>query len=169
MTAFTYSITLIDRHGARTSLGFNLGDFSSGTPGEDFELALGAANQIRGALVAITLANVNKESLTHVVSEDDQIPANAADVTDEAVINVHLNAPTAAKKLAVLRVPAPVDGMFTTDLVTLDPLDADTVQFVQQVSQHAYISDGEQINTASGQYANGIASGYKRSKARRLG
>jgi hypothetical protein len=101
-----------------------------------------------------------------VISEDDQVPADA-DTTDELVIAVHLNDPTAAKKLGILRVPAPVDAVWEPGGVVLDKANADVVQFVQQISQHAFISDGEQVNTSSG--TDGIDRGYFRSRKKTLG
>lgn len=160
---FLYRITLQGTKSKdTTTLTFNLDDFPEPV---DFATVLSAADQIRGALVDITDANVKGESVTGVVSEDNQLPADA-DTTDEAVISVHLNAPTEAEKLASLRIPAPIDAIFQADGITVDVTNALLQQYVQQVAQHATVSDGEKIDTTSG--TAGISAGYWRSKAKVL-
>ena len=138
-----------------TSLHFDLGDLV------DEAAALNAANQIRGALVDITDAFVARETLSLTISEDNQVPPSA-DVTDFAHVACHLNAPTEAQKLHVLKIPAPIDGLFQPGGVVVDITNALLQQYVQQVSQHAFVSDGEQIDTASG--TAGINSGWWFSK-----
>lgn len=160
---FKYRVILQgSRPDDKTALTYSLGDFDPVVWAD----VLNAANQIRGALVAITDANVAGEYITGVVSEDNQLPADA-DTTDELVIVTHLNAPATAEKLHVLRVPAPADAVWNPDLQTLDMTNADVVQYVQQVSQHAEVSDGETINTSSG--IDGMKRGYFRSRAKKLG
>lgn len=115
--------------------------------------AANALNQIRGALVNITDANVKCTWLTRVYETSNVIPASG-DVFEVAVINTHLNAPTEMEKIHSLYVPAPSIGIFAGSAGTardmVDSLDADLIDYVQQVSQHSYVSDGEQINTSSG-------------------
>lgn len=165
-----YTITLVDSHNEKSTMRFDLGTFDGGVDdGADFISAQSAANQIRGALVDITDANVAKESLTNVISEDNQLPAGEILITEEAVILVHLNAPTEAQKLHALRVPAPTDAaVFLANGVDVDPTAALVVQYVQQVAQHAMVSDDEAIDVNSGKYGNGIDSGYKRTKSRKF-
>lgn len=162
---FIYRITLQGtRTNDKTTLSYDLGDFDIGGT-QSFDDVQNAANQIRGALVDITDAFVSKELITAIVSEDNQLPADA-DATDELVLVVHLNAPAEAEKLHTMRVPAPIDAVWASDMVTLDLSNVDVVQFVQQIAQHAFVSDGEQINTSSG--TNGIKRGYFRSRAKVL-
>lgn len=143
----------------RTTLSFDLG-----TPAEHLD-AVNAANQIRGALVDITKAFVKKETLTEILSEDNQLPSDpSADTFEELLLMCHLNAPTEAKKLVGLRIPAPEESLFAADGESADVTNALLVQYVQQISQHAFVSDGEQINTATG--ANGMDKGWKRSRSR---
>ena len=111
MTAFTYTITLRGTDNEKSSITYDLGDFTGADAGADFLAALGAANQIRGALVDITDANVAEEAVRHVISSDNQLPA-AADVYEEALLTVHLADPAEAEKVALLRVPAPSIGVF---------------------------------------------------------
>lgn len=160
---FSYKITLQGtKPGDKTTLVFDLGDFAEPV---DYAAVLNAANQIRGALVDITDANVAKETVTGVVSEDNNLPADA-DTTDEAAIVVHLNVANTAEKLHTLRVPAPIDALFQPGGETVDLTNADLVQYIQQVAQHAYVSDGEQIQTGSG--TDGMKRGYWRSRAKVL-
>lgn len=160
MPEYRYNLTL--RGSKAGKAGIKRMRFDLGEPADE-AAALNAANQIRGALVDITDAFVASESLTLVVSEDNQVPADA-DVTDIANITVHLNAPTEAQKLHNLPVPAPIDALFLADGVTVDTSNALLIQYVQQIAQHAFVSDGEQVNTASG--SNGISGGYWSSEKR---
>lgn len=159
-----YRITLQgNQPGNRTTLAYSLGDFPAPV---DFAAVSNAANQIRGALVDITGANVSKETLSFVVSSDNQLPAAGVDVTDEAVVIVHLNEPNTLEKLHPLRIPAPIPALFLPGGETVDIANADLIQFVQQISQHAEVSDGESVNVASG--SNGIKRGYWRSRPKKL-
>lgn len=120
--------------------------------------AADALNQIRGSLVDVTDANIRSTSLERVYEVSDELPA-AADVYEVALVNCHLNAPTQMAKYVTLSIPAPSLSIFQgttgTERDQVDSADADLVDFVQQVSQHSYISDNEQINTSSGY--NGIS------------
>ena len=158
---FTYRLVLQGTKSKdKTTMAFDLGDLV------DFPTAENLAGQIRGALLDITDALVSKETITGILSEGNQLPADA-DTTDEAVISVHLNAPAEAEKLATIRVPAPIDAVFNADGITVNMAEALVIQYVQQVAQGAYISDGEQIDTASGN--DGMAAGYWRSRGKVLG
>lgn len=161
MAQIIYNVTLRGtQDGILTTLKFDLGDFD---PVVWVDVA-NAYDQIRGALVDITDAFIVKETTTVLISEDNQVPADA-NVTDELVIAVHLNAPDEGQKLATLRVPAPIDAVWEQGGVVLDKTNALVQQFVQQVSQHAFVSDGEQVNTNSG--TAGINRGYFRSRPKK--
>jgi hypothetical protein len=126
--------------------------------------ALAAAAQIKGALVDIIQAYVARETLDYMISADNQLPPGNVDVMDEAAIIVFLNDPVGnLPKYHTLRVPAPKEGIFLADGETVDIGEPTLIQYVQQIAQHAFVSDGEQVNTTS---QNGIASGHKRSKAK---
>lgn len=159
--AYTYSISL-QGHTAndRTTLTFDIGD------PVDHAAAQSAANQIRGALVAITKAFVRKEVLSEVLSEDGQRPSDtSADTFEEALVLTYLNDALDQEKLHPVRIPAPIEELFMSDGQTVNTGNALLVQFVQQLAQHAFVSDGEQINDA---IDNGIKYGYKRSRARKF-
>lgn len=126
--------------------------------------AQSAATQIREALVEVTEAVIAKESLSYLLGSSDSLAAAGVDCMDEAVIMVHLNDPGDLPKLHALRVPAPESDIWLSDGETLNITAPDVVDYVGQISQHAFISDGEQINLASG--TAGIDSGHKRSRAK---
>lgn len=147
----------------KTSLNFVL-EYDDAASPMDHAAALNAANQIRGGLVAITDAFLARESLDYLISADNQLPAGNIDVMDEAAVIVYLNDPTGnLPKYHTVRIPAPDSTVFLADGETVDIGDAALIQYIQQLSQHAFVSDNEQINTTS---QNGIASGHKRSRAK---
>lgn len=159
--AYIYKITLQGHtKDDKTTLTFDIGE------PVDHVAALAAANQIRGALVDVTKANVARETLTDVIYEDGTRPADtSADTFEEGVVLTFLNQALEAEKLWPLRIPAPIEALFLSDAQTVDTSNALLIQLVQQVGQHAYVSDGEQINTA---LQNGINYGYKRSRPRKF-
>jgi len=158
-------IVLQDTRGIVTRLTYELGTFDAGADdGANYLLALGAADDIRGSLVDVTDANIKEWYIKDVRMQSNVKPADA-DVTDEAVVSVYLTDPDGEEKLHNLRVPAPIDGVFLSDLRTVDTGNALLQQYVQQVAQHATVSDGDTVDTAQG--AGGIKGGYWRSKARK--
>ena len=149
----------------KTSLTFQLD--TTAVPLADYASARAAANSIRGSLVDITNAFITKEQVTEVFFEDNQRPADNVDVFEEAALVCYLNAPDEAEKLHVLRVPAPIDAMFLVDGETVNQSNALVLQFIQQVGDHAYVSDGEQIDYSAGNNG-GLKKGYKRTRAKRF-
>ena len=144
----------------KTTLVFDIGDPL------DHTAAQLAINQIRGALVDVTKAFVAKVSLTEVLEDDGQRPADAsADCFEEAAVSTYLNDALDAEKLHTVRIPAPIEALFLNDASTVDTANALLIQYIQQVAQHAFVSDNEQINTA---IDNGIKEGYKRSRSRKF-
>lgn len=157
--AWIYKLTL-QGHSEKdyTTMTFDLGDPA------DHVAALAAAVQVKGALVDITNAFVSREVLSQVLSEDDTRPAAGINVFSEAVVTTYLNA-TGTKKHAV-RIPAPIEALFSAgDAQTVITSNALLIQYVQQLSQHTFVSDNESIDTT---ITDGIKSGYKRSKKRLL-
>lgn len=144
MPDYAYKISL---QGAtqnnRTSLNFTLNEI-------DFVTAAGVANQIRGALVAITGAFIRKETLSETLSEDNQLAPAGVDCQDRLRVSCHLNAPTELEKLHTLTIPAPVAGILDASGEEADLTNAALQQYVQQISQHALVSDGESIDTSTG-------------------
>jgi len=164
--AWFYTIGLRG-HGThdKTTLTFELDAPEAGAIG--YASAITAAGQIKGALVDITDAFVTKETVSEVIFEDNQRPADDVDCYEEAALVCYLNAPTDAEKLHVLRVPAPIDAMFMADGETVDTSNALVLQFVQQVGDHAFVSDHEQIDYSAGN-DGGLKKGYKRTRAKRF-
>lgn len=157
-----YAAITLQGHTAkdRTTLVFNIGEPA------DHAAAQSAINQIRGALVDITKAFVAKIVLSEVLESDGQRPADtSADCFEEAAVSTYLNDALDAEKLHTIRVPAPIEALFLSDASTVNTANALLIQYVQQVSQHSFVSDGEKINTA---IDNGIKQGYKRSRSRKF-
>lgn len=169
MTYFTATIGLRGSNGKVVPMNFDLGEFT-GISLNDFPDALDALNQIRGALVDITSANIAYVRLHHEVEADSTEPANA-DVFETAMVNVHIAPAGEAEKLTQIYIPAPVIGIFegTTgnDRDIVDRDDSDLQQYIQQLAQHSFVSDGEQIQTAVG--AGGIKNGRRVIKPHKLG
>ena len=144
----------------------DLGDFTTGTPSGDYAAALAAITQIVGAVEAVTDAVVSLVTLTGVVQES--AAAGAGDIFENAQLNVFLDA--AGEKKTQWFLPAPSIGVFLAaegvNRDVVDTGDADIIQLVQQLSQHAYISDGEQIDTTVN---NGIENGVRVVRSLKLG
>lgn len=167
MTIFTATVTLVGANNKEVKRYFDLGDFTEGTPAADYAAADNALTQIVGALDTITDAAVRRATLTAVHTED-LVTAGGGDVFENAMINVFLDA--AGEKVGQLYVPAPVIGIFLAatgkNRDVLDTADADLIQYVQQIEQHAYISDGEQVDVTVN---NGIDSGVRTVRSLKLG
>lgn len=130
----------------------------------DYVSASVEADQVRGALVDITKANIRRMVLSEVLLEDGTLPAdNSADTFERAKVFVYTNATGDAEKLAAVEIPAPEEVLFI-DGEIVDINNALLQQYIQQLAQHTTVSDGETINTAEG--AGGMKNGYKVTKAR---
>lgn len=150
-TKFTATIGLRGTNGKVSNLNYDLGTFTEADAGADFIAAQSALTQIVGALEDVTDAAVAFSALHSVQSQSGTVPA-AADVFEKASVVCYLNDPsTEAEKTTNINIPAPVIGIFQgasgSDRDKIDKADADLVQFIQQISQHAFVSDGEQIDT----------------------
>lgn len=159
MTRFTAKIVFEGANGKTRPRYFDLGDFTTGTPGGDYDAAVSAITQIAGAFGPVTDAAIRKVELTGIVSEDTVTPGGG-DVYENALVNTYLDA--GGVKQTQLYWPAPAIGIFQGAAGAardkLDITNADVIQLVQQYSQHAFVSDGEQIDTT---IQNGIDSGYR--------
>lgn len=162
---FECTVTLKALNGRKVSKIFDLGEFD----GVSLEVEFGEANnamvQIAGALADVTEATIVKQTLTYL-AVDDAGAAGAGDVTEYALLNVWTldeDDPTAVDHISQHYIPAPVIGIFEgatgVDRDRIDRDDVDLTQYVQQVSQHAFISDGETIQTALG--VGGMDSGKR--------
>lgn len=159
------SVVLKALNDRTVSKDFDLGEFDGVTLEEEFGEANNAAVQIVGALEDVTEATVVKQTLTYFMV-DNPAAAGAGDVTEYALLNVWTldeDDPTAVEHVSQHYIPAPVIGIFEgatgKDRDRIDRDDADLAQYVQQVAQHAFISDGETIQESSG--VNGMDSGKR--------
>lgn len=162
---YKFSVTVKAANGRTVSKIYDLGEFSDVSLEVEFGLANNAAVQIAGALADVTEATIVKQALTYEMVDDPAL-AGAGDVTEYALLNVWTldeDDPTALEHTAQHYIPAPVIGVFVgatgADRDRIDRADTDLVQYVQQVAQHAFISDGETIQTASG--LNGMDNGKR--------
>lgn len=123
-----------------------------------------AASQIGGALANITDAIMTKQSLTYTMDASTIMPPVAVDCMDEAVVMCYLNDSNSLPEYYSLRIPAPKAALFMADGETVDVVEPLLIQYVQQLAQHAYVSDYEQIDTNTG--SDGMARGHRRSRAK---
>lgn len=144
---------------------YDLGEFDGVTLEEEFGEANNAAVQIVGALEDVTEATIVKQTLSYVIL-DNVAATGGGDVTEYALLNVWTldeDDPTAVEHISQHYIPAPAQGIFEgisgKDRDRIDRTDSDLAQYVQQVAQHAFISDGETIQEASG--INGMDSGKR--------
>lgn len=170
MTIFHMTIGIRGNNGKIGRQTFDLGDFAGADAGADFIAALAAANQIRGAYANVTEGNIAFVTVGHVAEESGVVPVNGADVHEFATVSCHLNQPAEAEKLTTVKILAPSDTIFIgtqgLDYDTVDRTDAFLVQYIQQLAQHAFVSDGEQIVEASG--VNGMKAGRRNARSYNL-
>lgn len=159
------TVTLKALNGRKVSKVYDLGTFDGVSAEVEFGEANNALVQIAGALADVTDAVIVKQTLTLIMVDDPGL-AGDGDVTEYALLNVWSldeDDPTAVEHAAQHYIPAPTIGIFAgavgADRDRIDRADADLQQYVQQVAQHAFISDGETIQTASG--VGGMDSGKR--------
>lgn len=145
---------------------YDLGEFDDVTLEVEFGNANNAAVQIVGALSAVTDATIVKQTLSYVMV-DDPGAAGGGDVTEQALLNVWTldeDDPTAIEHISQHYIPAPEIGIFIgpagKDRDRVDRYDLALAQYVQQLEQHAYISDGETVQYATSG-VNGMDSGKR--------
>lgn len=148
------SVTLVDTKGLKSTVNF-IQELTETLLSEDFAIAAVQHADLVTALELVTDANVYSEQLTVGMGGSPALPADA-DITDMGMVQTYLNATGEVGKYHTLRIPAPVDGIFETDLVTIDKADAALVAFVAEVGGYFVVSDGESINLT---IDDGIAGG----------
>jgi len=155
--AWLGAITLVDEHGLKTLLRFMI-------PNEVFtpyDSAKADLDAIVAALDPLTDANIAQVSLTQLLDADEGLGAANSDVSDEAAIVTFINATGTQAKYHTVRIPAPVDALFTTgDLTVVDETHAGLIAYIGELADRVEVSDGEQINDL---IQNGIAYGFWRS------
>jgi len=155
-------LVLLDEHGFRSSIQYDIAE-SADTTG--MAAAMASLNAIAAELVDVTSSNIEQIVLscwddTNAVGT---LPSEAQN-DEEALISVHLTAAPNPEKLGMLRIPAPVNGVFLTDKHTVDTSNQPLIDYVAAVAANASISDGETIVVAR---ENGIKRGSWRSVAKR--
>lgn len=149
--SFYGRIVLVGTNGRTVTLTYFLGKLVATT--FEYTQAVNAFNQIRAALVAVTDANVQSTEIIATFEVDNTLPTDA-DLTEAAAVNVITTDVNGDPGTATIYIPAPSDGIFkgTTgeEMDLLDTQDAALIDYVQQLSQHAFVSDGETIDTTKG-------------------
>lgn len=158
MPEYTVSFT-IQGHAQKdsTTLNYFLGD-------TDIATANAFAAAMTTALGNVSDGTIKKVGINSVISEDGTIPGEGVNAFEEAVVSCYLNDVGEAEKLYTARIPAPIGELFLSDGQTLNTGNAALQAYVAQLAE-ALVSDGETIAVANN---NGIAGGYKRSRARRF-
>lgn len=149
------TFVLIDERAVKTSLNYIMEIDDVGGLGAEFELAVTAMATLKTSLALITDANFYSETLAHLIAGDSAVPTDA-DVTDVAQVITYLTGTGVAPKFHTVRVPAPVDGIFNADQVTIDKADVDLIGYIDDLSTLVLVSDDESIVT---DIDNGIAGG----------
>lgn len=167
------SAVLKGLNGRTVPVRWDLGEFTGADFGAEALAAQSAMNQLVGSLDDVTNAPVIGTRLTQVDDSGAGFPGDG-DLFKAAMVNVYTldeDDPTAVEHISQVYIPAPVDGIFVAAsgplLDVVDITDADLTQYIQQVAQHAFISDGETIQTASGD--DGMIDGRRVIRKVRLG
>jgi len=164
-------IKLKGLNGKTLSKTYDLGEFTGADFGAEALLAQSALGQISGALGDVTQAEIAEESLSNVVP---YTVGGLGDLFENAMVNVWTldeDDPTALEHISQIYIPAPVDSIFQTpsgpghDIV--DVTNATLEQYVEQVADHAFVSDGETIQQGSG--VDGMIDGRRVVRKVRLG
>lgn len=151
---------------------YDMGDFTQVAPGDRYVAAQSALSQIVGALENVCDAGIVETGLTSVETSPAEV--GAGDLFENGMVNVWSldeDDPTAVQHIAQVYIPAASGGIFqaTTGLQrdVIDVNDAALQQYIDQLAQHAYISDGETIQTAVG--VAGMIDGKRVIRKARLG
>jgi hypothetical protein len=173
MAFFQAYVVLKGLNGRTLRKVYDLGEFNDLDPGDQYNGAHGAYTQIVGALDTVTDGVIVGSGIISAILDDAGLPG-AGDLFENAMVNVYTldeDDPTAVEHVSQIFIPAPVIGIFSAPTGALrdvvDVTDADLTQYVQQLSQHAYVSDGETIQTASGD--DGMLNGRRVIRKVRLG
>ena len=153
-----YSAVLVDTNALRTVMNFIMPQDEVSLDLE-FAAADAAMLQIKTTLGAITDANFYRETLSLLVGGSAALPADA-DITDEAAVLTYLTGAGEVPKFHLIRVPAPIDGLFLGDGTTVDDTVQALIDYISDLESYVEVSDGEVIDTSVN---NGISYGFWRS------
>ena len=166
MTEFTGVVGYRGANGKVSRKEWDLGDFSTGSPGGDFDAALSALDQVATAFLVTTDAIQAYKQLTHKYGVDATIPSSG-DVFEQAVLSVGL----VGGKVGLVTIPAPEIDIFMTvtgpgrDIVDISNGAVQTL--MTELEQHVLLSDGDSIDPAVG--LNGLIKGIRRANQFRGG
>ena len=136
----------------------------------DYTSATASAAVLVPALDAVTDAAISSTRLSEISAVTQTLPV-AADVFEAASVSVHLLPVTELPKYGILNIPAPAIGIFEdTQGIGRDTVDktaAPLTAFVEAVTAHATISDGEKPNATHGN--SGIYAGRRIVRKAKLG
>lgn len=159
-TRFTAFVVLKGQSKRKVTKYFDLGEFNGADGGADFLAAISALNQVAGALAAVTEATVIETGLRHTATV--AAAANTGDLFNQGLVRVRIPTVENPEKGANVYIPAikpsVMVGLVGSDFDNVDTADADLIQYVQQLAQHTFLSDGEQINTGTN---NGMFDGHR--------
>jgi hypothetical protein len=172
-TRFIAGWKLRGANGKTTVKNIDLGVISDTTAAAEYGQAVAAMATLRAAFAAVTDAVIAEERIASMEVLSAATPAEG-DLFQNAMINVwSLNTEdaNAVEHLAQVYIPAPVIGVFSAatgsgrDVV--DITDADLTAWIAALAADAEISDGETIQTGTGD--DGMADGRRVVKKVRLG
>jgi hypothetical protein len=153
-----YTVTLLGSNALKTTLVFNFHS-EEALLADALAALMTAQGLVNTSLGLLSDSNIYNESVTYLIGGSPALPADA-DITDEAVVITFLTGAGVIPKYHPIRIPAPVSGLFESDLITVDESNSDLITFIGLLEASWQVSDGESINTA---VDNGIATGWWRS------
>ena len=153
-----YKVTLVGSNSLRTTLIYNFHS-DEALLADALAAIVTASGLVATELGQLSDANIYNEDITYLVGGSSTLPADA-DISDEAVVMCYLTGAGVIPKYHPIRIPAPVSGLFESDLLTVDETNADLITYVGLLEASWQVSDGEAIDT---EVDNGIASGWWRS------
>jgi len=172
-TRFLAGWKLRGSNGKTTFKNIDLGVISDTTAAAEYGQAVAAMAALRTAFDAVTDAVIAEERIASVEALSAATPADA-DLFQNAMVNVwSLNTEdaNAVEHLAQTYIPAPVIGVFVSPTGSgrdvVDITDADLTAWIAALAANAEISDGETIQTGTGD--DGMADGRRVIKKVKLG
>ena len=136
--------TLVDTLGLKTNLSYKYHSDQIALA-DGFGEANTVMEDLKTDLTAVTDANFYSWSLNYLAGGSPALPADA-DITDVALVTTYLVGAGVLPKYAIVRIPAPVSGIFGADGKTIDKTDADLITYVADFAAGGVqVSDGEHV------------------------
>jgi hypothetical protein len=166
---FSGYITLIDQRGHEATRRFNLDKAVNAgidppfEPGARYARAYDALSDIVAEINASSTAVVKRSGVITTASESSALGPVGSDVTDEALMVYFINETGQREKLWSFGIPSPAPAIFQADLISVNL--GETAALSAMIAGNAFVSDGEEINTALG--VDGQKAGVWRSRQKR--